>query len=124
MAASHTRAVWSSLAVTTRRPSGLNARVTSPCRLCLSGGVIGWPVAASHTRAVLSSLAVTTRRPSGLNAASYTTSVVLSSGGAIGWPVAASHTRAVWSLLGGDDAAAVGAERRVMHHASVLAAAE
>ena len=68
VAASHTRAVWSSLAVTTRRPSGLNAaRCTRPS--CFSGGVIGWPVAASHTRAVLSQLAVTTRRPSGLNAA-------------------------------------------------------
>ena len=44
VAASHTRAVSSSLAVTTRRPSGLNAAVDTPC-FVLSGGVTAgrWP---------------------------------------------------------------------------------
>ena len=68
VAASHTRAVLSSDAVTTRVPSGLNAALqTGPS--CCKGLPIGAPVAASHTRAVLSSDAVTTRAPSGLNAA-------------------------------------------------------
>src|SRR6516165_5502218 len=70
---SHSRAVLSSDAVTTRRPSGLNAALitTSSCPLrtpiCL-------PLSTSHSRAVLSKDAVTTRRPSGLNAALITAS--------------------------------------------------
>ena len=68
MVASHTRAVLSSLAVTTLRPSALNAACLTSFA-CFRGGVIGWPVVASHTRAVWSPLAVTTLRPSALNAA-------------------------------------------------------
>ena len=68
VAASHSRAVLSAEAVTTRAPSGEKAalRTTSswPRRtaICL-------PVAASHSRAVLSAEAVTTRVPSGEKAA-------------------------------------------------------
>src|SRR4051794_20171418 len=64
--ASQTRAVRSSLAVTTRAPSGLNdAERTSPvCPLSVRATA---PVRASQTRAVPSELAVTTRAPSGLN---------------------------------------------------------
>src|ERR1044071_5148924 len=64
VAASHTRAVWSSLAVTTRVPSGLNAALTTK-PWCARVPVSGWPVAASHTRAVWSSLAVTSATSSG-----------------------------------------------------------
>ncbi|MFO0951655.1 MAG: hypothetical protein U0835_10995 [Isosphaeraceae bacterium] len=58
--ASHTFAVPSWLAVTTRAPSGLNdAEVTSRvCRFSVSSSA---PLFASQTFAVLSSLAVTTR---------------------------------------------------------------
>ena len=64
--ASQTFAVMSSLAVTTRDPSGLNdAELTTPvCPLSVRSSA---PVWASHTFAVLSALAVTTRDPSGLN---------------------------------------------------------
>ena len=58
----------SSLAVTMRLPSGLNAALmTGPS--CFSAAPTGAPDAASHTRAVRSQLAVTMRLPSGLNAA-------------------------------------------------------
>ena len=69
VAASQTRAVLSSDAVTMRLPSGLNAALTTASSWPLSGAPIGWPVAASQIRAVLSSDAVTMRLPSGLNAA-------------------------------------------------------
>ena len=59
VSASHTRAVRSYEAVTTRRPSGLNsADLTRPS--CFRGSPIGLPLSASHTRAVLSQEAVTT----------------------------------------------------------------
>jgi hypothetical protein len=49
VAASHSRAVLSSEAVTTRWPSGLNrAELTQPS--CFIGSPIGLPVAASHSR--------------------------------------------------------------------------
>ena len=67
--ASHTRAVLSAEAVTTRVPSGLNCggddRALMPQRRAERLA----RCAASHTRAVLSPEAVTTRVPSGLNAA-------------------------------------------------------
>ncbi len=53
VAASQTRAVLSSLAVRTRRPSGLNAAWFT-LSSCFIGGAMGCPVAASQTRAVLS----------------------------------------------------------------------
>ena len=71
VAASQMRAVWSSEAVTMRRPSGENAaeKTRSPwpesTASCLA-------VAASQTRAVLSAEAVTMRRPSGENSAQMT----------------------------------------------------
>src|SRR6202522_307589 len=69
--ASHTRAVLSSEAVTTRVPSGENAALqTSPP--CPFKTAIGLPVTASHSRAVLSWEAVRTRVLSGENAALVT----------------------------------------------------
>ena len=53
VAASHTRAVLSADAVTTRAPSGLNVALWT-ISSCCNGLPIGAPVAASHTRAVLS----------------------------------------------------------------------
>ena len=53
MAASQTRAVLSSLAVTTRRPSGLNAALNTVSRWP-ERVARGLPVAASQIRAVLS----------------------------------------------------------------------
>src|SRR5215510_11345256 len=73
LTASHSRAVLSTEAVTTRWPSGLNCAETTP-----SAWIIGvptdLPVIASQSRAVLSSEAVTTSRPSGLNCADVTRS--------------------------------------------------
>ena len=60
LAASHTRAVLSSDAVTMRVPSGLNA-ARRPEPSCPRSTTICLPVAASHTRAVLSDDAVTMR---------------------------------------------------------------
>ena len=54
VAASQTRAVLSSDAVTMRLPSGLNAALSHHSSWPLSGSPIGLPVAASQTRAVLS----------------------------------------------------------------------
>ena len=97
LAASQTRAVPSSLAVTTRAPSGLKAAETTesvwPRRSASS-----LPLAASQMRAVPSRLAVTTRVPSGLKAAEATQPLwprrsVSSS------PLAASQMRAVPSWL-------------------------
>src|SRR5271165_4094883 len=71
VAASHSRAVLSSEAVTTRVPSGEKAALETqsswPRRTAIS-----LPVAASHSRAVLSPEAVTTRVPSGEKAALQT----------------------------------------------------
>ena len=97
VAASHSRAVLSSDAVTMRLPSGLNAALYTRSSWPSSGAPIGWPVAASHSRAVLSPDAVTMRLPSGLNAALYTTPSWPLSGAPIGLPVSASHSRAVLS---------------------------
>ena len=59
MDASHTRAVWSLLAVTTFEPSGLkHAAVTSLS--CSIGGTTDFPVDASQIRAVWSRPAVIT----------------------------------------------------------------
>ena len=66
--ASHSRAVLSSDAVATRRPSGLNAALhTEPSWPIKTA--ISVPVSASHSRAVLSKDAVATRWASRLNAA-------------------------------------------------------
>ena len=54
VAASHTRAVLSQDAVTTRVPSGEKAAELTPASCPLSTAISA-PVAASHTRAVLSS---------------------------------------------------------------------
>src|SRR6516164_2232030 len=70
---SHSRAVLSVDAVTTRRPSGLNAALFTAF-LCPLRTPICLPLSTSHSRAVLSPDAVTTRRPSGLNAALITAS--------------------------------------------------
>jgi hypothetical protein len=82
VAALHTRAVLSELAVTIRVPSGLNAALLTDA-LCSRGLLRGLPVAALHTRAVLSELAVTIRVPSGLNVA-LTTNAWCWSGGTSG----------------------------------------
>ena len=68
---SHTRAVLSSDAVTTRVPSGLNAAEMTGS-YALRGRRSSAGRRESHTRAVLSSDAVTTCVPSGLNAAELT----------------------------------------------------
>ena len=94
---------------------GAERRATHSASWPLSGSPIGLPVAASQIRAVLSSDAVTMRLPSGLNAALSTTIVMALEGSPIGWPVAASQIRAVLSIRRGDDALAVGAERRAQH---------
>jgi len=78
VSASQTRAVPSSEAVTTRRPSGLNTAERTESSCC-KGRPTGLPVSASQTRAVWSSEAVTTRRPSGLNPANVTAPWCLSS---------------------------------------------
>ena len=112
---SHTRAVLSLDAVTMRLPSGLNAALTHLIRRGRGAALpIGLPVSASHTRAVLSADAVTMRLPSGLNAALHTASVM-------------AFERLADRLAGlgvpqprrlvprrGDDALAVGAERRAL----------
>ncbi len=76
VAASQTRAVLSSDAVTMRVPSGLNCALLTP-RSCPESVARGLPVAASQTRAVLSYDAVTMRVPSGLNCALVTTSSLM-----------------------------------------------
>ena len=70
--ASHTRAVLSSEAVTTRVPSGLNCGGVDPALMRAGARPAAARSGASHTRAVLSPEAVTTRVPSGLNAAERT----------------------------------------------------
>ena len=60
LSASHTRAVSSSDAVTTRLPSGLKAADLTGL-LCAIGSPTGLPLSASHMRAVVSEDAVTTR---------------------------------------------------------------
>ena len=93
--ASHSRAVPSSLAVTMRVPSGLNAaELTQP--VCPSRTASGCPC-PSHSRAVPSALAVTMRVPSALNAAEVTAPLCPSST-ASGCPCP-SHSRAVPSTL-------------------------
>ena len=82
----------------------------------LSGSPIGLPVSASHSRAVLSSDAVTMCLPSGLNAALPKGTSWPLSGSPIGLPVSASHSRAVSSSRCGDDALAIGTERRTRHN--------
>ena len=72
MDASQTRAVWSSLAVRIRRPSGLNA-TDQTVSSCGSGAETG--VEYSHTRAMNSAPPVAIRAPSGLNAPATATSV-------------------------------------------------
>ena len=91
--ASQTRAVASSEAVTTRRPSGLKAAPSS-LRAWPFMTASGLPPAASHTRAVLSSEAVTTRVPSALNA-TLRTAPVWPFRSTTSRPSAASHRRAV-----------------------------
>src|ERR1017187_1174460 len=106
----HSRAVWSSLAVTIRLPSGENAASQTtaewPCSLATS-----WPLAAFHTRAVFA-LAVMMRLPSGENTASPTLSpsaLQLDQQFAV---VRVPHPcRTV--PAGGDDALTVGRERRL-----------
>ncbi len=71
LAASQMRAVPSSLAVTTRVPSGLKA-AEATALVWPRRSVSSLPLAASQMRAVPSSLAVTTRVPSGLKAAELT----------------------------------------------------
>jgi hypothetical protein len=94
---SHTRAVPSSDAVTTRRPSALNdADFTAPS--CPSSTMpTGRDPDRSHTRAVPSLEAVTTRPPSALNDAAVTGPACPSSTVAAGRGPDRSHTRAVWS---------------------------
>ena len=96
---SHSRAVPSRHAVSTRCPSGLNWARTRCLSPCLSGPVNGSPVAVSQTRAVPSRHAVATRRSSGLNDACRTLEGCHPSDGVSGLPVAASQTRAVLSSL-------------------------
>src|SRR5262249_33412562 len=69
--ASHTRAVLSHEAVTTRLPSRLNCADITRDK-CFRGCVSGWPVWESHTCAVPSWEAVTINFPSGLNSAQIT----------------------------------------------------
>jgi hypothetical protein len=69
--ASHTRAVLSHEAVTTRPPSGLNAALFIQ-NLCPDSVAVTAPVCAFHTRAVPSQDDVTTLAPSGLKAALLT----------------------------------------------------
>ena len=102
-------------AVTMRLPSGLNAALITASSWPVSGSPIGLPVSASHTRAVLSQDAVTMRLPSGLNAALITALVMALerladrlAGRGVPQP-----RRLV--LRRGDDALAVGAERRARH---------
>ena len=74
-----TRAVLSSLPVSTDLPSGLNA--TEKTRsMCVSGGPTGLPVATFQSRAVLSWLPVSTVFPSGLNATAQIRSLCSSAG--------------------------------------------
>ena len=97
-----------------RLPSGLNAALGTISSWPLSGWPIGLPVAASQTRAVLSRDAVTMRLPSGLNAA-------------LNHDIFMAFERLADRLAGrgvpdprrlvlgrGDDALAVGAERRAL----------
>ena len=80
VAVSHSRTVWSSLAVARWRPSGLNATaVTAPVWPVRVAVVV--PVAVSHSRTVWSSLAVARWRPSGLNATAVTRAGVAGEGG-------------------------------------------
>ena len=115
LSASHSRAVLSKDAVTMRLPSGLNAALRTPAVWPVSGSPICLPLSASHSRAVLSEDAVTMRLPSGLNAALCT-------------PLRMARERLadLLAALGvpqprrvvprrGDDALAVGAERRALH---------
>ena len=118
LAASQIRAVLSIDAVTMRLPSGLNAALHTASSWPLSGSPIGLPLSASQTRAVLSEDAVTMRLPSGLNAALITQSLMAFERLAdrlagLGVPDARRLVR-----RRGDDALAVGAERRAPHSAS------
>ena len=83
--ASHSRTVASSPALARRRPSGLNATVSTLLLMCpVSGGPTCWPVSAFHSRTVPSSAPAVARWcPSGLNATSSTESV---------WPVIGGPT--------------------------------
>src|SRR2546425_360829 len=94
---SQTRAVLSSLAVTTRLPSGLKLALPTAASWRI-GSPSGLPVAASHSRAVLSSLAVTMREPPGLKLA-LLSDLSWRIGSPSGLPVAASHSHAVLSSL-------------------------
>ena len=60
MAAFHSRAVLSSLAVTMRWPSGEKAACPTP-DVWPTREARSWPLAAFHSRAVLSQLVVTMR---------------------------------------------------------------
>ena len=114
--ASQSRAVLSSEAVSTRRPSGLKTalliRSVWPWKMAKS-----LPLSASQSRAVLSWEAVSTRRSSGLKTALKTGSV---------WPwkvakslpLSASQSRAVCPR-GGQHAAAVRAEDRARNPAAM-----
>src|SRR5258707_9955423 len=90
---SHSRAVPSLHAVTTRLSSGLNAALNT---------LSGWRMTAtelresiSHSRALLSQDAETMRLSSELNTTLLTISVSPTSGRPICSPVSASHSRAV-----------------------------
>ena len=110
VASSHTRAVRSSLAVSTRRPSGLKQawRTAASCR---SGPVTGCPLTADHTRAVPSSLAVTSERPSGLKATHHDFLAVSEGQGGLSPADDLPNSRRPVAT-GGDDAAAVRAKER------------
>ena len=108
--ASHTRAVLSSEAVTTRVPSALKLAERTHSS-CLRGSVRGWPLRASHTRAVLSKEAVTTRVPSALKLAEVNRTFVFEG---LGEGLAAArvpHPRRL-VVRSGDHPRAVGTETR------------
>src|SRR5207302_1611783 len=85
------RAVPSALAVSRRRPSGLNdAAEIRPA--CCRGGLAGSPFVVFHRRALPSLLPVSTRRPSGLKATVPTDPLGLRSTTGTP-PMLASHTR-------------------------------
>ena len=116
LAAFHTRAVLSSLAVTMRWPSGENAA----CKTAAACGLRAWPAAGRWRRSTPApscpSLAVTMRWPSGENAALPDTVRRGLRAWASSWPPSrVPHPRRLVPT-GGDDALAVGRERRVHRH--------
>ena len=100
-------------AVTMRLPSGLNAALYTSSSWPLSGSPMGLPVSASHSRAVLSPDAVTMRLPSGLNAALRQIPTLMAFERLADWlaGLGVPQPRRLVPRRG-DDALAVGAERR------------